>query len=323
MATGQTETPQQDHDEWLAKVEKEEPTTLHSRPQPLQWITGGLAVLAAGFVVITFANAKIDWPVSFSFLFNPLILEGLSKTVYITIISFAVGLLLGVVFGTMRLSENRVLAGIAWFYVWIFRGTPLLVQLLLWFNLALILPSIWFPGFGVVSTVAIMTPMMTAIVGLSINEGAYLAEVIRGGILSVDNGQTEAGSALGMSRWRTMRLVILPQAMPAVLPNLGNSAIGLLKTSSLASLVSYPELVNRAQSLYFVNGRVMEILLVVAFWYLVATSVMSIGQYYLERHYGRSLTRKTGILQRMSNRVLHSFMRRFDHGNPAVRETTD
>ena len=118
-------------------------------------------------------------------------------------------------------------------------------------------------------------------------------------VIAEVHGQTEAGSALGMSRWRTMRTIILPQAMPAVLPNIGNSAIGLLKTSSLASLVSYPELVNRAQSLYFVNGRVMEILLVVAFWYLIATSVMSVGQYYLERYYGRShSTRKTGFIER-------------------------
>ncbi|GAA2227841.1 amino acid ABC transporter permease [Herbiconiux moechotypicola] len=313
MATP-TETSQKEHDAWLEQVEKGEPSTLHSRPQPMQWVLGAIAVVVAGFVVVTFANAKIDWPVTFSYVFNPLILEGLSKTIIITVLSFVIGLVLGVVFGTMRLSENKVLAGIAWVYVWIFRGTPLLVQLLLWFNLALILPSIWFPGFGVVSTVAIMTPMMTAIVGLSINEGAYLAEVIRGGILSVDHGQTEAGSALGFSRWRTMRIVILPQAMPAVLPNLGNSAIGLLKTSSLASLVSYPEIVNRAQSLYFVNGRVMEILLVVAFWYLVCTSVMSVGQYYLERHYGRSLTRKTGPVQKLSDRIIHSLLRR-RHGD--------
>ncbi len=262
--------------------------SLHRRRHPTRWITALLAIAGLAFVVVSFARAQIDWGEAGSYLFDQRILSGVWRTALLTVVTFLIGLALGVGFGLMRLSSNYVVSSISWLYVWVFRGTPLLVQLLVWFNLALIFPTLQLPWTGGIATVEVMTPMVAAIVGLSINEGAYLAEVIRGGILSVDHGQSEAGMALGMSKRRTMWKVVLPQAMPAILPVLGNSAIGLLKTSSLATLVSYPELVNAAQSIYYVNGRVMELLMVAAFWYLIATSVMSVGQFYLERHFGRS-----------------------------------
>ncbi|WP_197382965.1 amino acid ABC transporter permease [Mycolicibacterium mengxianglii] len=301
MSTETSDAARREYSAWRETVWAEEPEVLHARFNLRQWILAGAALTAVAYIGLLFARGQIDWATTYEYLFNPLILDGITATVFMTALSLALGLVLGVVFGVMRLSTNSVLAAVAWGYVWVFRGTPVLVQLLLWYNLALILPSIWLPLVGTQDTVTLMTPLVTVLLGLSINEGAYLAEVIRSGIVSVHRGQEEAGAALGMSRTRIMRTVVLPQAMPAILPNLGNSANGLLKMSSLASVVSYPELVNRAQSIYFANGRVMELLMVVAFWYLMATSAMSVGQYYLERHFGRGTTdRRSGIVRRLS-----------------------
>lgn len=304
MSAETTGTSNADYQEWVYAVRSKDPAPLHNRFNPAQWVLGLATIAAVGVIATLFVQGNIRWSITYQFLFNPLVLEGLKATVLVTIVSFTLGLILGVLFGVMRLSTNPVLAAVAWGYVWVFRGTPLLVQLLLWYNISLILPTIWIPGAGSLSTVTFMTPLVTVLLGLSINEGAYLAEVIRSGILSVHNGQGEAGAALGMSRARTMRTVILPQAMPAILPNLGNSANGLLKMTSLASIVSFPELVNRAQSIYFVNGQVMELLMVVAFWYLMATSAMSVGQSYLERHFGRgTVSRRSWSFQLLSRRA--------------------
>ncbi len=189
----------------------------------------------------------------------------------------------------MRLSNNPVTRFVAWLYVWIFRGTPVLLQLLIWFNIALVFPTITIPGLFEARTVDVVTPFVAALLGLGINEGAYMTEVVRGGISSVDHGQTEAAQTIGMSRFQTLRRIILPQTMRLIIPPMGNSAIGMLKFSSLATAISFTEMLNAAQQVYFVNGAVIELLLVCAVWYLLGTTVLNIVQFYIERHYGRGV----------------------------------
>jgi polar amino acid transport system permease protein len=201
------------------------------------------------------------------------------------------GSVLGMVFAVMRLSENRVANGSAWLYVWLFRGTPVLLQLLLWFNLAIVFPSIGIPGLWHDRTINVITPFVAALLGLGVNEGAYLTEAFRSGILSVDEGQDEASTALGLSRLQALRFVIMPQALRIILPPFGNESIGMLKTSSLAAVIAYPELLEAVEKVYYVNSRIIELLLVAGVWYLLATSLLTIGQYYVERRLSRGLAR--------------------------------
>jgi len=161
------------------------------------------------------------------------------------------------------------------------------LQLLVWFNLALVFPRIGVPGIWDVRTVNIITPVVAALVGLGLNEGAYVSEIVRAGMLSVDRGQYEAAQAIGMSYGRALRRIIMPQAMRVVIPPLGNNFIGLLKTSSLASIIGFSELLHSVQDIYYNNVRVIELLCVAGFWYLVVVSVLSVGQAMLERRFGR------------------------------------
>ncbi|HCU95465.1 MAG TPA: ABC transporter permease [Actinobacteria bacterium] len=273
--------------------------TLHERKHPSHWVVGLLVLCVLGFLCFALANANIGWEVIPKYLTSATILSGLEKTLLISALAMLVGLALGVIFAAMRLSKNPVTSAIAWLYVWLFRGTPVFVQLLIWFNLALIFPGIGIPGVFHVQTVKVITPFLAALLGLGINEGAYLTEIIRGGILSVDSGQTHASVSLGLSRRRTLRHVILPQAMPAILPTIGNESIGMLKYSALAAVIGYTELLQRAQTIYYVNGRVMELLFVASIWYLAATSATSIAQYYLEQHFGRSEVRRRSVADRL------------------------
>lgn len=272
---------------------------LHPRRHPLRWLAAAATLCVLGAIGYVFANGDLEWSVVPDYITSSVILEGFKNTVIISVLAMIVGLLLGVVFAVMRLSKNPVTSAVAWLYVWLFRGTPVLVQLLIWFNLALFFPSVGIPGIFHEQTVHVITPFVAALLGLGINEGAYLAEVIRGGILSVDPGQREAAAAFGLGGRRTLTKIILPQAMTAILPTVGNEAIGMLKMSSLATVISYSELLQSSQSIYFVNGRVVELLFVASFWYLVATSVTSVGQYYIERHFGKSQARQRSAIDRM------------------------
>lgn len=281
-----------------------EPVKLLSRRHPTRWLTGFIALAAVAAICFAFANAQIDWRVTAHFLTAGLILNGFEHTIIISFLAMASGLVLGTVFAVMRLSSNPVTSGIAWLYVWLFRGTPVFLQLLIWFNLALVFPAIGIPGLVHARTVNVITPFVAALLGLGINEGAYLTEIIRGGILSVDRGQTEAALTLGVSQRQALARIVLPQAMPAILPTIGNETIGMMKTSALAAVISYSELLNRAESIYYVNGNVMELLFVAAFWYLLATTVTSIGQYYLEQHFGRSQARRQSIADKIIRAVI-------------------
>lgn len=254
---------------------------------PGRWLAGAVVLAALALLVQAFAHGQIQWNVVGEFLTAGVIVRGFGVTLLISALAMMLGISLGTLFAIMRLSANPVTRFVAWLYVWIFRGTPVLLQLLIWFNIALVFPRIVIPGIFEGRTVDIVTPFVAALLGLGINEGAYMTEVVRGGINSVDHGQTEAANTLGMSRFQTLRRIILPQAMRLIVPVLGNSAIGMLKFSSLAAAISCTEMLNAAQQVYFVNGAVIELLFVCAVWYLAATTVLSIVQYFIEKRYGK------------------------------------
>ncbi|CUR56804.1 Polar amino acid ABC transporter inner membrane subunit (modular protein) [metagenome] len=252
-----------------------------------QWAAAVACVAFLGFVVWSLANAKIEWEIAREYLFEASIMEGLRATLVMTVLVSMAALALGTVIAVMTLSSNPVTKAAAAFYVYVFRGTPTLLQLLLWFNIALIYPTIAIPGLWSTDTVTFMTPFMAAFIGLSLADAAYTSEIIRGGILSIDPGQTEAAQAVGLSKPQIMRRIILPQAMRVIVPPFGNSVIGMLKYTSLAAVISYNELLRNAQIIYAVNTRVVELLMVCAFWYLVCVSVLSVIQHFVEKYFAR------------------------------------
>ncbi|MEU6985126.1 amino acid ABC transporter permease [Streptomyces sp. NPDC046324] len=256
-----------------------------------RWISAVVVVALLGWLVYAFSQGNVLWDTVWDKLFDPSVLEGLGNTIIISVASMALGLVLGVVFAVMRLSKNPVTGAVAWLYIWFFRGTPVYVQLLVWFNLSLIFEYINLGPIYKNETVDVMTPFMVALLGLGLNEGAYMAEIVRAGIQSVDEGQTEAAHALGMSQTKTMRRIVLPQAMRVIVPPTGNEFINLLKTSSLVSAVQYTELLRASSNIGSTAGAVMEMLFVASIWYLALTSVFSVGQYYLERRFARGSLR--------------------------------
>ncbi|MFJ3581052.1 amino acid ABC transporter permease [Streptomyces sp. NPDC090127] len=256
-----------------------------------RWISAVVVVVLLGWLVYAFSQGNIIWATVWDKLFDTSVLEGLGNTIIISVASMALGLVLGVVFAVMRLSRNPVTGAVAWLYIWFFRGTPVYVQLLVWFNLSLIFEYINLGPIYKNETVDVMTPFMVALLGLGLNEGAYMAEIVRAGIQSVDEGQSEAAHALGMSQTKTMRRIVLPQAMRVIVPPTGNEFINLLKTSSLVSAVQYTELLRASTNIGSTAGAVMEMLFVASIWYLALTSVFSVGQYYLERHFARGSLR--------------------------------
>ena len=264
---------------------------LKARSHPWRLLGAAVVAVVVGFIVWSFADSDLEWQFFREHLTAPQIMAGLRNTVWISFLAMALGLALGVMFAVMRLSSNPVTASVAWFYVWLFRGTPVYLQLLIWYNLALVFPELGIPGLGSARTVEVISPFVAALLGLGINEGAYLTEIIRGGIISVDRGQEEAAQALCLSRRQRMRHITLPQALPAIVPAIGNEAVGMLKTSSLAAAISFSELLNGAQTIYFRNGAIIELLFVASVWYLVVVSLTSAGQYFLER----SLARRRGL----------------------------
>ena len=213
-----------------------------------RWVAAVIVAALTVALVLGLAHAKIAYSTIPDYLHNHLILVGLRNTIIISVLAQAIGIALGVIFAVMRLSKNPVVSSVSWFYIWFFRGTPVLVQLVIWFNLALAFSTISIPipftGHFILheSMNAFMTPFMAALLGLGLNEGAYMAEIVRAGIISVDEGQSEAAAALGMTRTLTMRRVVLPQAMRVIIPPTGNEFINMLKTSSLAAIITYGEL---------------------------------------------------------------------------------
>ncbi|MDX0258084.1 ABC transporter permease subunit [Sinorhizobium meliloti] len=249
-------------------------------------VAGGVLLLFAG-LVRAFSVGQIEWSYVRDFLFAPAILVGLYNTLLMTVAAMGLGIVLGVVIAIMRISGNPVLSSIAIGYIWVFRGAPALLQLMLWFNLALIFPTLGIPGLFEFRTVDVMTPFVAAVLGLGISQGTYTSEVVRSGLLSVDSGQYEAARTIGMTQMMMLRRIVLPQAMRVMVPPVGNEVIGMVKLTSLASVIQYSEILHNAQIIYFANTRVLELLLVASFWYLLVVSVLSIGQHYIERYFGR------------------------------------
>lgn len=252
-----------------------------------RWLATAFIVLALAGLVRAFAVGQIEWSVVAQFFAAPAILFGLVNTIVMAIAAMALGITLGVMFAVMVMSSNPVLRYSARGYIWFFRGTPLILQLLLWFNLALIFPTLGVPGLFEFRTVHVITPFVATLLGLGINQGAYTAEVVRAGILSVDHGQTEAAQSVGMARPTVLRRIVLPQAMRVIIPPVGNEFISMVKLTSLASVIQYSEILRNAQTIYFANGRVIELLIVAAIWYIAVVSVLTVGQYFLERHFSR------------------------------------
>ncbi|MDX0925004.1 ABC transporter permease subunit [Sinorhizobium medicae] len=250
-------------------------------------VAAGIVLLLLAGLVRAFSVGQIEWSYVRDFLFAPAILAGLYNTLLMTIAAMGVGIVLGVVIAIMRISGNPVLSSIAIGYVWVFRGAPALLQLMLWFNLALIFPTLGIPGLFEFRTVDVMTPFVAAVLGLGLSQGAYTSEVVRSGLLSVDSGQYEAARTIGMTQMMMLRRIVLPQAMRVMVPPVGNEVIGMVKLTSLASVIQYSEILHNAQIIYFANTRVLELLLVASFWYLLVVSVLSVGQHYIERYFGR------------------------------------
>jgi polar amino acid transport system permease protein len=253
-------------------------------------VVAGLALF--GHAIATSQN--FDFHTVGQYLFSGIIINGVLRTLFLTVLAMAIASVLGVFLALARQSPSLIFRTFGSAYVWVFRGTPVLVQLILWFNLALVIPKLTFgiPGTGVSHTFltnSVITPFTAALLGLALNEAAYMAEIIRGGILSVGRGQTEAALSLGMSHPRTIRRIVFPQAMRAIIPPAGNEVITCLKTTALVSIISYNELLGTVQGIYSVSYKTLEMLIVASIWYLACTTAFSVGQYFLERRYARGV----------------------------------
>ncbi|MFE7167538.1 amino acid ABC transporter permease [Streptomyces sp. NPDC057616] len=252
-----------------------------------QW-TAAVAVLAllglTGQSLLR--NKAFRWDVVADYFTTGSVLRGLWLTLWLTAVVMALGFALGTLLAAARLSGNPVLRSVSWGYVWLFRSIPILVQLLLWFNIGALYPHL----FGV-RTVDLLGPVAVAVVGLTLHEAAYAAEVVRGGILSVDRGQIEAAQALGLSRWRRHRRIVLPQAMRSIVPPAFNMLIGTLKGTSIVSVIAVNDLLFSAQLIYHRTYQVIPLLMVATLWYTIVTSVLGVGQHYVEKHYARGAER--------------------------------
>ncbi|MDA8261454.1 MAG: amino acid ABC transporter permease [Actinomycetota bacterium] len=255
-----------------------------------------IAVLVAMAAHAVLTNQRFNWSLEGQYFLSAQILHGVSVTLELTVASMAIGVVLGVVLAIMRLSPNPVVSGSAWVYVWGFRGTPLLVQLLLWANLGALFPTLGLgvpfgPEFVTRQTFTLIPGVIAALLGLGLNEAAYMSEIVRAGILSVGEGQVEAAASIGMRRMSIMRRIVLPQAMRVIVPPTGNETISMLKSTSLVAYVPYVELLFATQNIYTRNYQVMPMLIMASIWYLLITSVLMVGQFYIERHYARGAMR--------------------------------
>jgi polar amino acid transport system permease protein len=288
----------------MSTLEKATPVsadTLETVPlrRPWRLVSGAVvAILVAKFVHILITNERFQWDVVRDYLTFDQIITGLSRTLVLTGGAMAIGILGGILLAVMRLSDNPLISKAAWVYVWFFRGTPVLVQLIFWYNLSALFPSLslgipFGPQFIEFNANDLITVYVAALLGLGLNEAAYMSEIVRSGINSVDPGQGEAAQALGMTRFQTFRRVVMPQAMRVIVPPTGNQVIGMLKTTALVSVIALPDLLYSAQLIYNRNFNPIPLLIVASIWYLALTTILSIFQFYIERHYNRG-SRSTG-----------------------------
>jgi polar amino acid transport system permease protein len=276
------------------------PETIKAIPvrHPWRWLSAVVVLAIAADIVYTIVSApNLNWAVVWTYLFGRLIREGILITLELTVLAMLIGVVLGAVMAVMRLSPNPVVSWVSWLYIWFFRGTPVLVQIFFWYNLNIVLPhiGIGIPGTSLnlqAGTNQLINPFLAATLGLGLNEAAYMAEIVRAGIISVEHGQTEAAQALGMTRLQVMRRIVLPQAMRVIIPPTGNETISMLKTSSLAFVAAVPELFTRSEQISSANFAVVELAIVASIWYLAMTSILTVGQYYLERYFARGAQRE-------------------------------
>lgn len=255
------------------------------RPLPHyeRWISAFVLVAVLGGFVYVLAGAQIKWSTIPQYTTSTIILSGIGGTMYLTIGSMALGLLLGVIVAIARGSQNSVVRNAAAVYVWLFRGIPALVLVLLWFNIALVVPNVWLPFIFYGSTNDIVTPFVAALLGLALTESAFMSEIIRAGIISVDSGQIEAAKSIGLSPWKITKRVVLPQTLKVVIPPTGNEFIAMLKYSSIAYVVAYQELASQSAKIYTQNLQVIEVLLAATIWYVALTTIFSILQHWIEK----------------------------------------
>lgn len=252
-------------------------------------ITGAILLLVLGLLLRSvLTNSRFGWSTVGTYLFNHDILHGVYLTLLLTVVCMCIGIVLGVILAVMRLSSNPVARVMALAYVSFFRGTPVLVQLIFWFNISALYPHLTFGLPGVdLNANQLVTPLLAGILGLGLHEAAYMAEIVRGGIRAVDKGQVEAARALGLRKSQILHRIVLPQAMAIIVPPTGNEVVGMLKTSSLVSVLAVGELLYSAQLIYSVNYQTIPMLIVASLWYLALTAIFSAGQFWVERYYSR------------------------------------
>lgn len=264
---------------------------------PGRWVAAAVIALLAIMAVHTLiTNPRFGWAEQAKYVFDASVISGVRTTLMLTFVSMAIGVVLGNILAIMRLSTNPLVSGAAWFYIWIFRGTPVLVQLLFWASLGALFPTL---GLGIpfghvffsAKTFDLIPGLAAALLGLGLNEAAYMSEIVRAGILSVDEGQSEAATALGMTKMQNLRRIVLPQAMRVIVPPTGNETISMLKTTSLVAYVPYYELLFKVQNIYTRTYQVMPMLIMASLWFLAMTSILMTAQYYIERHFARGSLR--------------------------------
>lgn len=278
-----------------------EPEPIKAVPlrRPGRWLAAtAILVLVGLFIYGAATNPAYRWDVYWRYLRDSRIAEGAVVTLELTVLSMAIAVVLGALLAVMRLSPNPVLRATAWVYLWIFRGTPVFVQLVFWGLVPSLYKQITLgvpfgPQLVELDVQGLQAAFAFAVIGLGLNEAAYMAEIVRAGINSVGEGQREASVALGMTWSQTMRRTVLPQAMRVIIPPTGNELIGMLKTTSLVTAIPLStDLFGRARDIYGVNFLPIPLLLVIATWYLAITSVLMVGQYYLERYFSRGVSRQ-------------------------------
>lgn len=283
-----------------------------------RWVGG--AVVTALVIGIAYAVAttpNIQWRAVGRYFSSSAILNGLVVTLELTVLAMAIGIGLGILLALMRLSNIVIFKVPSAIYIWLFRGSPLLVQIIAWYNIALVFPTVGVFGLHV-STNALISPFTAAVLALSLNEGAYMSEIVRAGILSIPHGQTDAALTIGLTRRQAMRYIVIPQSLRVIVPPTGNQTIGMLKTTSLVSVIAAQDLLTRAEYIYAKNFLVIELLIVASIWYLVLTTLASVGQYFLERKIGvgsrRSESGRRGLLAEVYRHLARPFSVVVRHG---------
>jgi polar amino acid transport system permease protein len=283
---------------------------------PGRWVAAAVVLFLSVALAKSIAtNKRFEWGVVHHYFLSNQILHAILVTIELTVLAMAIGIILGGVLAVMRLSPNPLVSAASWIYIWFFRGTPVLVQILFWYNISALYPRLsvgipFGPQFAHFSANSVIKTFVAGVLALGLNEGAYMAEIVRAGIISVEEGQTEAAQSLGMTRLLTMRRIVLPQAMRVIIPPTGNETISMLKTTSLVSVIALapPELLGSVQNIYDRTYQVIPLLIVASIWYVIVTTVLTFGQYYVERYFGRGASRDLPAtpLQRLRRNLFSS-----------------